>query len=99
MKRRVVFRRQANQDLAHAIEWYEKKRPGLGSQFLLAVEACIASASVEPERFAFIHKDLRKARVRRFPYSVYFAHEEEIIIVFAIFHAKRNPQDLPDPNQ
>ena len=99
MRRKVLFRRQASLDLAHAIEWYESKRKGLGSQFLLAVEAALGSISAEPERFPIGHENIRKSRIKRFPYSVYFTFDAEIVRIIAVFHARRNPRALLGPNE
>lgn len=39
----------------------------------------------------FIYRELRRALTRRFPYGVFYIVEETKIIVFAVFHAKRDP--------
>jgi plasmid stabilization system protein ParE len=99
MKLNVIFRKQANQDLAEAIEWYEVKKVGLGKQFLSAVEACINLISLEPEMFPVVHRNIRKARIKRFPYSIYFNYNQENLFIFAVFHAKRDSRKLTEPNQ
>lgn len=99
MKQKIIFRKQANQDLADAIEWYEIKKLGLGKQFLSAVETCIGLIALEPEMFPVIHKNIRKARIKRFPYSIYFNCNQENLFIFAIFHAKRDSRKFADPNQ
>ena len=35
--RQVVFRRQARREFDHAGDWYEKKRAGLGLEFLAEI--------------------------------------------------------------
>ncbi len=34
----VNFRKEAQQDILEAIEWYEEKREGLGDEFFIAIE-------------------------------------------------------------
>ena len=41
MKREVIVRPEARRELADAYHWYEDKRPGLGEEFLLVVDAAI----------------------------------------------------------
>jgi len=48
----------------------------------------IASA---PEQFPMLHRDVRKAVTRRFPYCIYFRERNQRIIVLAVFHSARNP--------
>jgi len=45
-----------------------------------------------PERFPIALGDIRKARVRRFPYVVYYVVLPEVITVIAIIHGRRDPQ-------
>jgi plasmid stabilization system protein ParE len=34
----------------------------------------------------------RRALLKRFPYAVYFAVDNEIIVVLAVFHTSRDPE-------
>jgi plasmid stabilization system protein ParE len=40
-----------------------------------------------------MHKQTRKAVLRKFPYSIFYLVEGDAIIVLACFHGKRNPID------
>lgn len=42
--------------------------------------------------FPLVHKDVRRALIKRFPYGIYFFDEGASLIVIAIYHAKRNPK-------
>jgi plasmid stabilization system protein ParE len=37
------------------------------------------------------NENVRRALVNRFPFSIYFEIEEELITIFAILHQSRNP--------
>ena len=45
-----------------------------------------------PFQFPEIKNDVRRALLRRFPYSLYFQVTEEMIEVIAILHQHRNPR-------
>ena len=92
----VVFRRIAKRDLDDATSWYEGRREGLGKEFSLAVEQEIQRIAVSPNQFARVRGLVRRAVLRRFPYSIYFVAEEFRVVVVAVFHAKRGPQNLED---
>ena len=42
MSRRLVIRPAAESELSEAYRWYEAQRQGLGSEFLVSVEAALA---------------------------------------------------------
>jgi plasmid stabilization system protein ParE len=92
MSRRLVVRPEAEAEMASAFEWYEDRVPGLGSQFLLCVDAVLRSILRRPQQFPRLHRNARRALTRRFPYEVLFVEDEERVVVLAVFHAKRNPK-------
>lgn len=90
----VVFRRIAKRELDDAIVWYENRRNGLGQEFSIAVERQIEKMASSPNQFARVREEVRRAVLRRFPYSIYFLVEDSRVVVLAIFHAKRDPEHL-----
>ncbi|TMF01777.1 MAG: hypothetical protein E6I52_10755 [Chloroflexi bacterium] len=44
-----------------------------------------------PLQFAVLHRNIRRARVRGFPYGLFFIIETDRVVVIACFHASRNP--------
>ena len=57
----LKFSRAAKRDIDVAFVWYENQRPGLGDEFLAAVDECIERIRGNPERYAIVRKDLRVA--------------------------------------
>ena len=92
MSRRLVFRRQALQEIAQAAEWYESHARGLAAEFLRALDAAIASIQRSPELFPIVSEKLRRALLRRFPYSVIYSFSEEEIVIVACAHWRQNPR-------
>ncbi|MGB9428935.1 MAG: type II toxin-antitoxin system RelE/ParE family toxin [Gammaproteobacteria bacterium] len=91
----VSFRAAARAELVEAAAWYEAQRPGLGAEFITEIERCTAQASEAPEFYPVVYKNLRRAVVRRFPYSIYFRAESARIVVLAVFHGSRDPMIWP----
>src|SRR5882724_6056763 len=87
----VVFRRIAQRELSDAISWYEDRRPGLGANLQSEVEEFLDIIATSPARFPAVRGAVRRAVLRRFPFSIHFIIEKDRIVVIAIFHAKRNP--------
>lgn len=92
MKRTLIIRPEAERDLAEAHDWYESKVTGLGSDFLLRIEAALSSILRTPEIYPLVHKNVRRALIRRFPYGVFYLVEEAKIVVIAVMHARRDPE-------
>ncbi|WP_210420651.1 hypothetical protein [Aquisphaera giovannonii] len=44
-----------------------------------------------PEHYASICRDVRHARLKRFPYAVFYRLEAARIVVASVHHAQRDP--------
>ena len=88
----IVVRPEAEAEITEAFRWYEDKSEGLGSEFMRALEASLSYIQRNPTAYATIHKQMRRALLRRFPYSVIYLIDGGKIIILACFHASRNPK-------
>ncbi len=93
----VVFRRIAQLELDESVSWYENKRGGLGGEFRIEIEKHLERIANQPQQFRQIRGQVRRVVLQRFPYSIYFLPEDDRIIVLAVFHARRAPQNLERP--
>jgi toxin ParE1/3/4 len=91
MKLPLIVRPEAERDLAEAHDWYESKVTGLGSEFLLAIDAALSSIQRTPDLYQVVYKNLRRALIRRFPFGIFYLVEESRIVVIAVMHARRHP--------
>ena len=89
--RKVVLRLQAQLDVEEAATWYEVKQAGLGLRFLDEFEYVIKRICGTPFEFPEIHPTVRRGLLRRFPYSVYFLVQHELVEVIAVLHQHRHP--------
>ncbi len=97
MKKSLIVRSEAEADLTEAYQWYEKRVNGLGAEFLLCVDAVMASIERNPQLYPVVHKGVvRRALTRRFPYAVFFVEAERSISVIGVVHAKRKPRVWQD---
>jgi plasmid stabilization system protein ParE len=89
----VIFTQRARAELIEAQDWYEKELPGLGRGFRAAVDAVVQRMSATPLQFPVVHKNVRRALLRRFPYALMFVIEaDETLTVIACFHGSRDPE-------
>jgi len=84
----------AEKEIDEAEFWYESQLPGLGHAFHDEVDQKIAQIAVTPLQYPAIRRDIRRAVVKRFPFSVLFRIKGDVIFVVGCFHAKRNPARL-----
>lgn len=96
MKYRLEIRTGASIDIEEAYEWYEKQQRGLGEEFLQAVRTCLERIESRPESYAVLLRNARRARLDRFPYSLYYSLYNDLIAVFACFHCSRDPEGWQD---
>ena len=66
MKYELVIRPEAEAELKNAFDWYEQL-PGLGSHFILSVDAVINSILRNPQQYPVVYRNVRRALTRRFP--------------------------------
>lgn len=92
--KRVIFRPEARRDALEAHRWYERQAPVLGIQFQDELKATIDRIGETPRAFPVLWRDTRRARLRRFPYSVFFREYEEALVVVAVLHGRRDPKLL-----
>ena len=90
----LVFRRIAQLELDESVSWYENKRAGLGGEFRIEIEKYLERIGNQPQQFGQIRRQVRRVVLQRFPYSIYFLPEVDRIVVLAVFHARRAPQNL-----
>lgn len=62
-----IVRPAAAADIEQAFLWYEERRPGLGDEFLVAVQRALDNITAHPARYPVIHRDARRVLLRRFP--------------------------------
>lgn len=87
----VVLRRAARAEFDDAVDWYEQQRPGLGEEFIMAIDAILGQIGATPERYPPVFQDVRRVVAQRFPYSVFYKVESKRVAVLAIFHGSRDP--------
>jgi plasmid stabilization system protein ParE len=89
----VRFTQTARAELIDAQDWYEGEARGLGRRFREGVDAVAERMSANPLQFPVVYKNVRRALLRRFPYSLFFVIEDDTdtLLVIACFHASRDP--------
>jgi len=88
----AVFRPEAAIDVLEAREYYERQRTGLGDQFAAALDEVVSLIAAQPGLFAVVLRTVRRTKLHRFPYIVYYRILAERIEVIGVLHGSRHPR-------
>lgn len=86
----LIVRESAEADVAEAQAWYEKKKVGLGVDFVFAVEQMLDRIRENPLHFEKASRSARRATLDPFPYVIYFLPSDHLIEVVAVVHGHRH---------
>jgi toxin ParE1/3/4 len=86
----------AEEEAQQAAQWYEDRRPGLGVEFLAAVDEAVQRIANDPLAFAVLEtlseeSNVRRFLLKRFPYVVIYEVLPDEIRIVAFAHARRRP--------
>jgi len=81
---------EAQAEFDDAADWYDQQA-GLGAAFTAAVRDVLSRIAAVPLLHQIVYKDIRRALVRRFPYSVFYRPDPNRITVIAVFDNRRDP--------
>jgi plasmid stabilization system protein ParE len=88
----AIFTAAARAEILDAQDWYETQQAGLGVRFRGQLEIVVNRITENPYQFPAVFQDVHRARLRIFPYSLFFRAETEFLVVIACFHGSRDPQ-------
>ena len=71
--------------------WYDREQSGLGGEFLKAVRYVLGRIEEGALQFPLVTNDIRRAILRRFPFGIFFAVEDETATILAVTHLHRHP--------
>ena len=92
---RLKFSTRALREIGEAQEWYELQNPGLGEEFIAAMELQLKRLEQAPLLYAEVIPNVRRALLPRFPYGLFYAVRGNLVHVLAVLHDVRNPGRWP----
>ena len=87
----LLFHPEAETEFLAAIDWYEERSVGLGTDFAAEIHAAIQRAVTMPLAWPRIDGDIRRVLANRFPYGVLYASDGQSIYLLAVMHLRRQP--------
>lgn len=85
----VQFDDGAEAEFLDAISFYESREIGLGGDLLKEVLAAIGRIAERPLSWPVYTENTRRHFTRRFPYSIIYSIEAEVVVIWAVAHTSR----------
>jgi len=79
MPYRLTVRRKAESDIDAALALYESQEPSVGVRFLREIDSAIDLITNQPELFAPVHRDIRRAILNKFPFGIFYVYCRNLI--------------------
>lgn len=87
---KTVVRQAFWDDLRAAVAWYDTQQPGVGLELEEESIAILERIKDRPHSFAVWRGEVRRAPLRRFPYSAAFVIDTEAVFVVGLVHGMRD---------
>jgi plasmid stabilization system protein ParE len=89
----IVIAAVASQHINEIYNWYESQQIGLGKRFISGLSTTFQRIQQTPAGYQIIHEPHRRVIMSKFPYGVFYEEQETQIIIAAVLHTSRNPED------
>ena len=92
MRYSVRYKRAAAAEVTSAISWYAQPEINQTSAFVKDIQRTESHLQTHPELYKRVESDVRRAVLRRFPYSLFFLIEGDQVVVLAFMHQHQRPR-------
>ena len=97
------FHPEAFAEFNEAIDFYEERESGLGTDFATDIFGAIDRAIAFPTGWSEIAPGIRRCQTQRFPYGILYSIEStDVLFILAVMHLHREPgywKDRQDGSQ
>ena len=88
----VRYKPAAAAEVANAIAWYGQSQVNQAEAFVRDLERTETHLTSCPELYPRVEGEIRRAVMRRFPYSVFYVIEQDLVVVLACMHQHQKPK-------
>lgn len=88
------FSAKAQKDYEESLEWYVEKSIQAAEGFVEAVDYALNQISTYPGRYRNTYRHYYEIGLKKYPFVLIYSIEEkeELIIIWKVFHYKKNPK-------
>ena len=88
----VIFKPLAQLEASEAFKWYSQSHIDMGDAFLAELERTNGFLANNPHLYPSAEQEIRRANLNRFPYSLFYVIDSEMVSVLSCFHQHREPK-------
>ena len=88
---KTIFHPDAEEEFIAAVRHYSDIDLSLGADFEAKVEEGVLLAMTFPSMWREIGQGLHRVLIRRFPYGIIYAYDENIFYILAVMHLHARP--------
>jgi plasmid stabilization system protein ParE len=85
------FHPEAREDFRDAMHWYRSRSVIASAEFRRTVSDAIRHISQAPHRWPQYLHGTRRLVLDRFPFSVIYLNDPDLVTIIAVAHSKRKP--------
>ena len=83
------FLESARSEFQEAVDYYNQRQEGLGIEFAQEMDFVIERILADPTSYEKGSGNVYSLRTKRFPYAVFYALEDETVVILAVMHLRR----------
>lgn len=89
-----AFHEQAQKDYEDSLTWYLERSRQAAAGFMDAVNFALTQICTHPARWRTTYKHYHEIGLKKYPFVIIYSidHEKKIIMIWKVFHYKRNPK-------
>ncbi|MBK9275537.1 MAG: type II toxin-antitoxin system RelE/ParE family toxin [Flavobacteriales bacterium] len=91
MSLKLEWRDRAIHEAQDAFDWYEAQAPGTGERLITEIDAHVVDLLAHAQGYPMWRGPFKKINLKRFPYVIVFRIMKDAVIIYSVFHSKRNP--------
>lgn len=76
-------------DVVEAAQWLDEQRPGLGREFVAAVDASIDKVLENPRAYRAVDAPTRRFIIKRFRHLLFYEAEVDNVLFLGVLHGSR----------
>lgn len=88
----LIFKPLAEAEVSEAFAWYSQPDIGMGAEFLDELGRIERFIRFNPLLYPRVEDHIRRASLRRFPYSLFYVVDGDQVQVLSCFHQHRDPK-------
>lgn len=88
---KILFHDLAGKEFLEVRDYYDDLVFGLGEKFVTEIERCLKIIKTNPLAYPVTKQNVRKAVIIKFPFSILYRVDGNVIYILAVMHQKREP--------